>query len=85
MNANLEQRLARIFGNGLSMALIFLLVGVLVRPVLWLGIATLMFVPLASAVLVWREADTTKQTRVNIVLAFLGVGLAVLVGFFLRQ
>jgi hypothetical protein len=84
-NSSLEQRLARIFGNGLSVALIFLLVGVLVRPVLWLGIATLMLVPLVSAVLVWREPNTTKQTRVNIALAFVGVGLAVLVGLLLRR
>jgi hypothetical protein len=84
-NPSLEQRLARIFGNGLSLALIFLLAGVLIRPVLWLGIATLMLVPLAAAVLVWREPDTTKQTRANIVLAFMGVGVAVLVGLLLRR
>jgi hypothetical protein len=82
--SSLEPRLARLFGNGLSLALIFLLAGVVVRPVLWLGVATLMLVPLATAVLVWREADTSQQTRVNIGLAFVGVGLAVVVGLLLR-
>jgi hypothetical protein len=85
VHLSLEQRLARIFGNGLSLALIFLLAGVLVRQVLWLGIGTLMLVPLVAAVLVWREPNTTKRTRANIVLALVGVGVAVLIGLLLRR
>lgn len=82
---SLEQRLARLFGNGLSLSLIFLLIGVLLRPVLWLGIATLMLVPLTGAVLVWREPETTQVTRVNIALALLGVVVALTLGLLLRR
>jgi hypothetical protein len=60
------------------------LAGVVLRPVLWLGIATLMLVPLVAAVLVWREENTIQATRVNIILASSGVALAVLVGLLLR-
>jgi ACR3 family arsenite efflux pump ArsB len=81
---NLEQRLARIFGHGLSFALIFFLLGLLLRPALWLGIVTLMLVPLSAAFLVWQEPNTSKATRANIALAFVGVALAAVVGFFLR-
>jgi hypothetical protein len=81
---SLEQRLARIFGHGLSFALIFLLLGVLVRPAVWLGIVVLMLVPLGAAVVVWQEPNTARATRANIALAYLGVGLAVVVGFLLR-
>lgn len=81
----LEQGLARIFGLGLSAALLFLAIGVFLRPVLWLGIGILMLVPLSGAVLVWRDDTVTNATRVNIALAFFGVAIAVVIGLLLRR
>ena len=81
----LEQQLARVFGLGLSAALLFLAIGIVVRPVLWLGIGVLMLVPLSGAVLVWRDKTVTKDTRVNIALACAGVLAAVLIGLLLRR
>lgn len=82
---SLERRLARVFGLGLSAALLFLAIGTLVRSVVWLGVATLMLVPIWGAVLVWREPETPRETRVYIALALLGVGLAVVIGLLLRS
>ncbi len=81
----LEQQLARVFGLGLSAALLFLAIGIVLRPVLWLGIGVLMLVPLSGAVLVWQDKSVTKDTRVNIALAFAGVLAAVLIGLLLRR
>jgi hypothetical protein len=83
--ATLEQQLARVFGLGLSAALLFLMIGIVLRPVLWLGIGVLMLVPLSGAVLVWRDQSVTTTTRVNISLAFSGVVAAVLIGLWLRR
>ncbi|MFN3266267.1 MAG: hypothetical protein ACK41E_05440 [Deinococcales bacterium] len=82
---SLEQRLAGLFGHGLSFAFIFLFVGQLLRPMLWLGIAALLLAPWAGAVLVWREPETTQATRLSIVLAFLGVVAALILGLLLRR
>ena len=81
----LEQQLARVFGLGLSAALLFLAIGIVLRPVLWLGIGVLMLVPLSGAVLVWQDKSVTKDTRVNITLACAGVLAAVLIGLLLRR
>jgi hypothetical protein len=81
----LEQQLARVFGLGLSAALLFLAIGVFLRPVLLLGIGVLMLVPLAGAVLVWQDKSVTAATRINIALAFFGVMMAVLIGLLLRR
>ena len=81
----LEQQLARVFGLGLSAALLFLAIGIVLRPVLWLGIGVLMLVPLSGAVLVWQDKSVTATTRVNIALAFAGVLAAVLIGLLLRR
>ena len=81
----LEQALARVFGLGLSIALLFLAIGIFLRPVLWLGIGVLMLVPLSGAVLVWRDKNIILATRVNIALAFFGVVVAVLIGLWLRR
>ena len=81
----LEQQLARVFGLGLGAALLFLAIGIVLRPVLWLGIGVLMLVPLSGAVLVWQDKSVTATTRVNIALAFAGVLAAVLIGLLLRR
>ncbi len=80
----LEQQLAQVFGLGLSAAILFLVLGIFIPVVLWLGIAVLMIVPTAGAVLVWRNSNIENGTRVNIALAFLGVAMAVMIGLFLR-
>ncbi len=81
----LEQRLARVFGLGLSAALLFLAIGVFIPTVLWLGIAALMFVPLAGAVLVWQDSSSQTSTKINIALALAGVLGAVVIGLLLRR
>lgn len=81
----LEQRLARVFGLGLSAALLFLAVGTVVPIVLWLGIAALMLVPLAGAVLVWQDSSSQTATKINIALALAGVLAAVAIGLLLRR
>ncbi len=81
----LEQRLARIFGLGLSAAILFLAIGVLIPVALWLGIATLMLVPLVGAMLVWSDTTVERATRVSIALAILGIVLAASIGLFLRR
>ncbi len=82
---SLEQQLARVFGLGLSAAIFFLGIGIFIPAVLWLGIAALMLVPMAGAVLVWRDSSIERSTRFNIGLAFFGVMMAVLIGLFLRR
>ncbi len=81
----LEQQLARVFGLGLSAAILCLAIGVVIRPVVWLGIAALVLVPLIGATLVWQDKTVQQSTRVSIALAFFGVLCAVLIGLFLRR
>jgi predicted PurR-regulated permease PerM len=79
---DLEPRLARAFGAGLGVAMLFLAVGLVFRPALWAGILTLALVPPVGAALTWRSAD--RQTRVAIVLSSLGVIAAIAIGLLLR-
>ncbi len=81
--SELEARLARGYGAGLSAAILCLLVGLLFRPVLWAGIGLLALVPPAGAFLAWRGAN--RETRVAILLSSLGVLAAIVIGLLLRK
>jgi hypothetical protein len=79
----LEMQLARVFGAGLSLAILLLALGLLWRPALWAGIAALAVVPPIGAALAWRTAST--ETRVSIVVSSLGVVAAIVIGLLLRR
>jgi hypothetical protein len=82
----MEARLARVYGLSLTGGLVFLGIGLLVHPVLWLGIGILVLAPLVSAVMVALEArGQDKSTFVAILLSGCGLILAVLVSLFLLR
>lgn len=82
----METRLSRIYGLSLTGGLIFLAIGLLIHPVLWLGIGILVLAPLTSAVMVALEArETDPSTFVSILLSGVGLILAVLVSLFLLR
>ncbi len=82
----METRLSRIYGLSLTGGLIFLGIGLLIHPILWLGIGILVLAPLTSAVMVALEArETDSSTFVSILLSGLGLVLAVLVSLFLLR
>ena len=82
----MEERLSRIYGLSLTGGLIFLAIGLLIHPVLWLGIGILVLAPLSSAVMVALEArETDPSTFVSILFSGLGLVLAVLVSLFLLR
>jgi hypothetical protein len=81
-----ETRLARVYGLSLTGGLVFLAIGLLVHPVLWLGIGVLVLAPLVSAVMVALQArGQDKSTFVAILLSGAGLVLAVLVSLFLLR
>jgi Na+/glutamate symporter len=85
MNASLEKELARVFGIGLSGAIVFLALGVFIPAALWLGVVSLIACPLIGAALTWRDSSTTNAVRWSIATATLGLLAAVIVGLLLRR
>lgn len=82
----MEARLARVYGLSLTGGLVFLAIGLIVQPVLWLGIGILVLAPLVSAVMVALEARGQEgNTFVSILLSGCGLVLAVLVSLLLLQ
>ncbi len=82
----MEERLSRIYGSSLTGGLVFLAIGLLVHPVLWLGIGILVLAPLVSAVMVALEArGQDNGTFVSILWSGCGLVLAVLVSLFLLR
>ncbi len=82
----MEARLSRVYGLSLTGGLVFLAIGLIVHPVLWLGIGILVLAPLTSAVMVALEArEQDKSTFVSILLSGCGLILAVLVSLFLLR
>jgi hypothetical protein len=79
----LEYALARVFGTGLSLAMLLLLIGLLWRPALWAGIAALALVPPVGAVLAWHSAS--RETKIAILVSSLGVVVATVIGLLLRR
>jgi hypothetical protein len=85
MPASLEAKLARVFGLGLTGAIVFLALGVLWSPLLWLGMASLIASPLIGAVIAWRDPGLLSGVRQSILAATLGLALAVAIGLLLRR
>ncbi len=82
----METKLARVYGLSLTGGLVFLAIGLIVQPVLWLGIGILVLAPLVGAVMVALEARAQdKSTFVSILLSGCGLVLAVLVSLFLLR
>jgi uncharacterized membrane protein len=79
----LEGQLARIYGAGLGVAILFFAVGLFLRPMLWAGMLCLALVVPVAAGLVWRSAD--RETRISIALSSLGVIAAIAIGLLLRK
>jgi hypothetical protein len=81
-----ETRLARVYGLSLTGGLVFLAIGLIVQPLLWIGIGILVLAPLVSAVMVALEArEQDNSTFVSILLSTCGLILAVLVSLFLLR
>jgi hypothetical protein len=81
-----EERLSRVYGLSLTGGLVFLAIGLVVHPVLWIGIGILVLAPLVSAVMVALEArGQDNGTFVAILLSGCGLILAVLVSLFLLR
>ena len=83
----LEIKLERVYSIGLIAGVIGLAVGLFVRSVLWLGIASLVLVPLSSATLMLFEARKTGNSSLmrSVLFAFAGLLLAVVIGFLLPK
>jgi hypothetical protein len=79
----LEGQLARIYGAGLGVAMLFFVVGLLFRPALWGGMLCLALVVPVAAGLVSRGTD--RETRISIALSSLGVIAAIAIGLLLRK
>lgn len=85
--SDLEIKLERVYSIGLIAGVIGLAVGLFVRPVLWMGIAALVLVPLSSATLMLFEARRTGHSSLvrSVLFAFTGLLLAVVIGFLLPK
>ena len=83
----LEIKLERVYSIGLIAGVIGLAVGLFVRSVLWMGIASLVLVPLSSATLMLFEARKTGNSGLmrSVLFAFAGLLLAVVIGFLLPK
>ena len=72
----------RLYGLGVMVGLVLMLVGLVIRPLLWVGVGALFFVPFSAAILVWLEARRSHDTEVSraVLLALGGLVLAVVIG-----
>ena len=84
---SLEIKLERVYSMGLIAGVIGLAIGLFVRPVLWMGIAALVLVPISSATLMLLEAKRTKNSSLvrSVLFAFAGLLLAVIIGLLLPK
>jgi hypothetical protein len=82
-----EIKLERVYSFGLILGVIGLAVGLFVRPVLWMGIAALVLVPLSSATLMLFEARKSGNSSLvrSVLFAFLGLLAAVVIGLLLPK
>jgi ABC-type Fe3+ transport system permease subunit len=83
----LEKKLERVYSTGLIAGVVGLAVGLFVRPVLWMGIASLVLVPISSATLMLIEARRTQNSSLvrSVLFAFAGLLLAVIIGLLLPK
>jgi hypothetical protein len=83
----LEIKLERVYSLGLIAGVIGLAVGLFVRPVLWMGIAALVLVPISSAILMLFEARKSGNSSLvrSVLFAFAGLLLAVVIGLLLPK
>jgi ABC-type Fe3+ transport system permease subunit len=84
---NLEIKLERVYSIGLIAGVLGLAVGLFVRPVLWMGIASLVLVPISSATLMLLEARKSGHSSLlrSVLFAFAGLLLAVIIGLLLPK
>jgi hypothetical protein len=84
---DLEIKLERVYSIGLIAGVFGLAVGLFVRPVLWMGIAALVLVPISSATLMLFEARCTQNSSLlrSVLFAFAGLLLAVVIGLLLPK
>jgi hypothetical protein len=84
---NLEIKLERVYSLGLIAGVLGLAVGLFVRPVLWMGIASLVLVPISSAILMLFEARKSGNPSLvrSVLFAFAGLLLAVVIGLLLPK
>ena len=84
---DLEIKLERVYSIGLIAGVLGLAVGLFVRPVLWMGIASLVLVPISSATLMLFEARKSGHSSLvrSVLLAFAGLLLAVVIGLLLPK
>ena len=83
----LEIKLERVYSIGLIAGVLGLAIGLFVRPVLWMGIAALVLVPLSSATLMLLEARKSGNSGLmrSVLFAFSGLLLAVVIGLLLPK
>jgi ABC-type Fe3+ transport system permease subunit len=83
----LEKQLERVYSFGLILGVLGLAVGLFVRPVLWMGIAALVLVPISSATLMLFEARKSGNSSLvrSVLFAFVGLLLAVVIGLLLPK
>ena len=84
---SLEIKLERVYSIGLIAGVLGLAVGLFVRPVLWMGIAALVLVPVSSATLMLLEARKSGNSNLvrGVLFAFSGLLLAVVIGVLLPK
>jgi hypothetical protein len=84
---SLEPRLVRLYGLGVLIGIALMLVGLVFRPLLWVGVGALFCVPFTAAILVWREARRTGDAAVSraVLMAMGGLVLAVVIGLMIPK
>jgi ABC-type Fe3+ transport system permease subunit len=84
---DLEVKLERVYSIGLIAGVLGLAVGLFVRPVLWIGIASLVLVPISSATLMLVEARKSGHSSLmrSVLFAFAGLLLAIVIGLLLPK
>ncbi len=72
----------RLYGLGVMVGLVLMLLGLVIRPLLWVGVGALFVVPFSAAILVWLEARRSRDAEVSraVLLALGGLVLAVVIG-----
>jgi hypothetical protein len=84
---SLEPRLVRLYGLGVLIGIGLMLVGLVFRPLLWVGVGALFCVPFTAAILVWLEARRTGDSAVSraVLMALGGLVLAVVIGLLIPK
>ncbi len=82
---NVLSDLPKLYGAALLVAMVGLAIGLFVPVVAYVGVVALLLVPIVSALRVLQSTKNDVVLTRSIIVALACVGLAVLIGFFIRK